>query len=114
MPVLWQQKYSAAFAVSGAGMECEVSGLRRKNAVCWVSGTSDSRVEQESKCMKAKTIDRLALTRQKFGAKMYGDKPDTQTEHREGYSKCPNCGQETLRHDGSCTLCENCGYSKCG
>ena len=45
--------------------------------------------------MKAKTIDRLALTRQKFGAKMYGDEKLTEkvsSEHREGYSICPNCG----------------------
>ena len=67
--------------------------------------------------MKVKTIDRLALTRQKFGAKMYGDEKLTEkvsSEHREGYSTCPSCGLETLRHDGSCTMCENCGYSKCG
>ena len=64
--------------------------------------------------MKAKSIDRLALTRQKFGAKMYGDEADPKEQHREGYSICPNCGLETLRHDGSCTMCENCGYSKCG
>ncbi|MBR0185770.1 MAG: hypothetical protein IJQ24_07050 [Synergistaceae bacterium] len=44
--------------------------------------------------MKTQSIDRLALTRQKFGAKMYGDKQETQTDHREGYSKCPSCGQE--------------------
>ena len=73
--------------------------------------------------MRAKPIDRLALTREKFGAKMYGDKnypttaehyPKAHDEHRKGYSECPNCGLDTLRHDGSCTMCENCGYSKCG
>lgn len=77
--------------------------------------------------MKAKSIDRLALTREKFGTKMYGDRPEdggripyekpvavNATQHREGYSTCPSCGRETLRHDGSCVLCENCGYSKCG
>ena len=63
---------------------------------------------------KAKTIDRVELTRQKFGAKMYGGRQTSHAEHREGYSVCPSCGQETLRHDGSCTMCENCGYSKCG
>ena len=63
--------------------------------------------------MKAKSIDRLALTREKFGAKMYGD-TQPQEQHRQGYSICPNCRLETLRHDGSCTMCENCGYSKCG
>ena len=64
--------------------------------------------------MKAKRIDRVELTRQKFGAKMYGSRQTSQAEHREGYSICPFCRLETLRHDGSCTMCENCGYSKCG
>ncbi len=63
---------------------------------------------------KAKTLDRLELTRQKFGSKMYGDIEAPKLQHREGYSTCPMCGLDTLRHDGSCVLCENCGYSKCG
>ena len=62
--------------------------------------------------MKAKTIDRLALTRQNFGAKMYGDKHTTQ--HREGYSTCPHCGQETLIHEDGCMHCRSCGWSACG
>ena len=69
--------------------------------------------------MKAKPIDRLALTRQKFGAKMYGDEvnPSKSTglnEHREGYSICPNCGQETLIHEDGCMHCRSCGWSACG
>ena len=64
--------------------------------------------------MKAKTIDRLALTRQKFGAKMYGDTQQTQPDHREGYSKCPSCGQETLIHEDGCMHCRSCGWSACG
>ena len=84
--------------------------------------------------MRAKTIDRLALTRQKFGAKMYGDEPEHQSvgeqiiaglkeaieaerannQHRAGYSICPNCGQETLIHEDGCMHCRSCGYSKCG
>ena len=83
--------------------------------------------------MKAQPIDRLAWTRKKFGAKMYGDKleppsigqqiidglkeaieAERANKHREGYSTCPHCGLDTLRHEGSCTMCENCGYSKCG
>ena len=62
--------------------------------------------------MKAKSIDRLALTREKFGEKMYGDK--VESKHREGYSECPMCGREALRHDGGCVMCEHCGWSKCG
>ena len=69
--------------------------------------------------MKAKSIDRLALTRQKFSAKMYGDKvnPSKSTgldEHRKGYSICPNCGQDTLIHEDGCMHCRSCGWSACG
>ncbi len=83
---------------------------------------------------RAKSIDRLELTRKKFGAKMYGDKPDTKSvgeqiidglkeaieaerannQHREGYSTCPNCGQETLIHEDGCMHCKSCGWSACG
>ncbi len=78
--------------------------------------------------MRAKTIDRLALTRAKFGAKMYGDEPvkgskstpldepqsiGQQETHREGYSTCPNCGQETLIHQNGCMNCPSCGWSAC-
>ena len=69
--------------------------------------------------MKAQSIDRLALTRQKFGAKMYRDEvnPSKSTrlnEHREGYSKCPSCGEETLIHEDGCMHCRSCGWSACG
>lgn len=82
--------------------------------------------------MRAKSIDRLALTRAKFGAKMYGDEPVKgskstpldehigevnemiKTHHREGYSICPNCGQETLIHEDGCKHCRSCGWSACG
>ena len=65
--------------------------------------------------MKAKPIDRLELTRKKFGAKMYGDSYSPKTsEHREGYSTCPNCGQETLIHEDGCMHCRSCGWSACG
>lgn len=62
---------------------------------------------------KAKTLDRVALTRAKFGAKMYGDRPDV-NEHRQGYSMCPSCGQETLIHEDGCKHCRSCGWSACG
>ena len=65
---------------------------------------------------RAQSIDRLALTREKFGAKMYGDKaPEAgKSVHREGYSECPNCGQETLIHEDGCMHCRSCGWSACG
>jgi ribonucleoside-diphosphate reductase alpha chain len=72
---------------------------------------------------KAKPIDRLALTRAKFGAKMYGDGASDvgvmdlgarHPEHRQGYSTCPSCGQETLIHEDGCMHCRSCGWSACG
>ncbi len=70
--------------------------------------------------MKAQSLDRLALTRAKFGAKMYGDEPVKGSkstpldEHREGYSTCPQCGQETLIHEDGCMRCQSCMWSACG
>lgn len=69
---------------------------------------------------KAKTLDRLELTRQKFKKKVSPqvtegtEQEAARPEHVEGLSKCPNCGEETLRHEGACNICPNCGYSKCG
>ena len=88
---------------------------------------------------KAKPIDRLALTRAKFGAKMYGDerpKPEveindtvldagqlqeekpyevrTATTEHWGLSECPMCKRLTLKHEGGCVQCTSCGWSACG
>ena len=30
------------------------------------------------------------------------------------YTKCPNCGQETLVYQNNCPVCMSCGHSKCG
>ena len=71
---------------------------------------------------KAKTIDRLELTKRKFS----NSHNETQTEvqvqqvqqeqHEEHYglSTCPNCEQMTLIHEGGCEHCSNCGWSACG
>ena len=62
--------------------------------------------------MKCKPIDRLALTRKRF-PHMYGDEKEIQQDHREGYSICPSCGQETLIHEDGCKHCRSCGWSAC-
>ena len=28
--------------------------------------------------------------------------------------KCPECGKMSLRYEGGCNVCEECGYSSCG
>lgn len=76
--------------------------------------------------MKAKTLDRLALTRQKFGhiMKQTGSHAEvkaspascqeTDERHRQGYSTCPMCGSESLVHEDGCKRCYSCGWSACG
>ena len=62
--------------------------------------------------MKAKTIDRLQLTKKKFAAlnKNNLDKD----EQAIGLGICPNCGATGLRRDGGCMSCLSCGWSACG
>ena len=72
---------------------------------------------------KAKTIDRLELTRKKF-AKQLGlddsaseakhEAPKEEHEEHYGVSSCPMCGQMTLIHEGGCSRCPSCGWSACG
>ena len=72
---------------------------------------------------KAKTIDRLELTRKKFSNSHNASHNEAQIEaqvqqevHEEHYglSTCPNCEQMTLIHEGGCEHCSNCGWSACG
>ena len=61
---------------------------------------------------KAKTLDRLELTRKKFGM---SQKEHVQQEQQEehGLKVCPNCGSKALRLDGGCMSCLSCGWSAC-
>ncbi len=40
--------------------------------------------------------------------------PLTSGGRRYGYSKCPDCGQNTLIHEDGCMHCRSCGWSACG
>ena len=84
---------------------------------------------------KAKTLDRLELTRQKMQAREHF-KANSQTAIPEKYTKenspflkivaelkqenpenhndfsCPMCGGELTRYEG-CYRCKKCGWSKC-
>ena len=58
---------------------------------------------------KAKTIDRLELTRKKFSHLNHSHDP-----HSDGIKQCPHCGSKSLRLDGGCMSCLSCGWSSCG
>ena len=70
---------------------------------------------------KAKTLDRLELTRRKMAfremAKHAHEVPPALgvIEHLEksfDENHCPYCGGELMRYEG-CYRCKKCGWSKC-
>ena len=78
---------------------------------------------------KAKTIDRLELTRQKFGGKLKASistgleqsesftaskSQRLEQENDSGLKVCPTCGSKSLKLDGGCMSCLSCGWSACG
>ena len=75
---------------------------------------------------KAKTLDRLELTRQKMLAreqlkakqnspflKMVAEMKQADPElAKDDAHSCPICGGELMRYEG-CYRCKKCGWSKC-
>lgn len=41
-------------------------------------------------------------------------KQDIENTDEMNLDVCPECGKKTLKKDGACCICLNCGYSKCG
>lgn len=60
---------------------------------------------------KAKLIDRLELTRQKFNREV---QPEEAAEEHYGVSTCPMCEKLSLVHESGCAHCPSCGWSACG
>ena len=60
--------------------------------------------------MKAKTIDRLELTKKKF-SRSFEDLPPEPDIHGD---ICPHCGAKKLIHESGCVKCLNCSWSACG
>lgn len=55
---------------------------------------------------------REGKTRSEFAAELLAEVSVNQS--RQGYSKCPGCGQDTLIHEDGCMHCRSCGWSACG
>ncbi len=68
---------------------------------------------------KAKTIDRLALTRQNSSyIRNRGNIPENSSAPEEKQPEqhgeiCPECGQYTFFPEAGCWNCKSCGYSYC-
>lgn len=72
---------------------------------------------------KAKTLDRIELTRRKMAFQEMIKHADEVTaahgaeEHQEQRLHgdiCPFCGRNTLIHESGCVKCIACHWSKCG
>ncbi len=88
---------------------------------------------------KAKSLDRLELTRRKMAGKGEIEKDfalreikfavtkSSQTQDitpfntyqlagklEQHFDKCPSCGEMALVHEGGCEHCLNCGHDACG
>ena len=70
---------------------------------------------------KAKTIDRLELTRKKFSWLKDMDKvpaangvDELPPEPEAKGDICPMCGKSALIHESGCVKCLACSWSKCG
>ncbi len=69
---------------------------------------------------KAKTLDRLELTRRSMAARealrhghgIIAEVEDDEEEYADE-NLCPYCGIELVRYE-SCCRCRKCGWSKCG
>ena len=78
---------------------------------------------------KAKTIDRVELTRRKFNPNAQPVRPPEYTKENSPFLQmraemlkehpelddgnfCPSCGGELVRYEG-CYRCKKCGWSKC-
>ncbi len=54
---------------------------------------------------------REGKTRTEFASELLAE---VSVSKRQGYSKCPSCGQNTLIHEDGCMHCKSCGWSACG
>lgn len=72
---------------------------------------------------KAKTLDRLELTKRKmaFRENMRNAKNVTPAPGAEDFPEpdtsgdvCPMCGHHNLIHESGCVKCTYCSWSKCG
>ena len=58
--------------------------------------------------------ERNALREGKTRAEFANELLNEVSQNKQGYSKCPSCGQNTLIHEDGCMHCRSCGWSACG
>ena len=81
-----------------------VQTLARKNGLDPDKYTVDKIIRRE----------RDAIHEGKSHSQFANELLDEVSSKTQGYSKCPECGEMSLVHEGGCMSCRKCGYSKCG
>lgn len=109
------------FTNASGGCQANINTITRLISLCLRSGIKvDKIVEElrENKCPACQMLRRQGKKVSLSCANAIADAIDAMrnTEHSveipDGM-KCPECGKATLRPDGHCISCSNCGWSKC-
>ena len=109
------------FTNASGGCQANINTITRLISLCLRSGIKvDKIVEElrENKCPACQMLRRQGKKVSLSCANAIADAIDAMrnTEHTveipDGM-KCPECGKATLRPDGHCISCSNCGWSKC-
>ncbi len=83
----------------------EVRFYARKN------GLDMNKYTEREILLREREALREGKTRAEFAQEL---RAEVSVSQRQGYSKCPECGEMSLVHEGGCMSCRKCGYSKCG
>ena len=109
------------FTNASGGCQANINTITRLISLCLRSGIKvDKIVEElrENKCPACQMLRRQGKKVSLSCANAIADAIDAMrnTEHTveipDGM-KCPECGKATLRPEGHCISCSNCGWSKC-
>lgn len=109
------------FTNASGGCQANINTITRLISLCLRSGIKvDKIVEElrENKCPACQMLRRQGKAVSLSCANAIADAIDAmrKTEHRveiaDGMT-CPECGKATLKPEGHCVSCSNCGWSKC-
>ena len=110
------------FTNASGGCQANINTITRLVSLALRSGIKVSNIIEElraNKCPACQALRRQGQTLSLSCGNAIADAMeamidtvDENIEH-DAYLTCPECGKKTLRPEGKCFTCSNCGYSKC-
>jgi len=110
------------FTNASGGCQANINTITRLVSLALRSGIKVSNIIEElraNKCPACQALRRQGQTLSLSCGNAIADAMeamidtvDENIEH-DTYLTCPECGKKTLRPEGKCFTCSNCGYSKC-